>query len=151
MAIFWEAQEAAEWDMGRHQHPTSGQKPETPVVELGRLEEVVEKGSPIGRPAVSTNPDRWDLLDTEPPTRQHTLADIRPGHIYSRGLSGLASVGENVPNSGETWGPREWGGLAGWRLGDRDILLEMGEEEWDEELSEDRPGEAQEMKIEKSK
>jgi hypothetical protein len=36
-------------------------------------------------------------------------------------------------------------------LGDRDILLEMGEEEWDEELSEDRPGEAQEMKIEKSK
>jgi hypothetical protein len=38
------------------------------------LEEAEENGSPIGRPAVSTNPDPWDLSDTELPTRQHTLA-----------------------------------------------------------------------------
>ena len=42
-------------------------------------------GDPIGRSAVSTNLDPQDLLDTEPPTRQHTLADMRPPtHIQQR-------------------------------------------------------------------
>jgi hypothetical protein len=36
-------------------------------------------------------------------------------------------VREEVPNSQETWGPREWGGLAGVESGwDRDIFLETG-------------------------
>ena len=43
-----------------------------------RLEEAEEEGDPIGRPAVSTNMDLQDLSDTEPPTRQHIPADMRP-------------------------------------------------------------------------
>jgi hypothetical protein len=31
-----------------------------------------------------------------------------PWHICSRGLPCLASVGEDAPNSVETWGPMEW-------------------------------------------
>ena len=42
-----------------------------------KLEEA-EKGNSIGRPAVSTNMDPQDLLNTEPPTGQHTLDDMRP-------------------------------------------------------------------------
>ena len=40
--------------------------------------EAKEEGNPIGRPAVSTNLDTCDLSDTEPPTKQHTPADMRP-------------------------------------------------------------------------
>jgi hypothetical protein len=47
-----------------------------------KLEEAEEEDSPMGRPAVSTNLDLWDLRDTETPTRQHTSADIRhPTHV----------------------------------------------------------------------
>lgn len=42
--------------------------------------------------------------------------------MYSRGLPSLNSVREDAPNSGETWGPREWGGLIWWGWGG-DILL----------------------------
>jgi len=55
-----------------------------------------------------------DLSDTGSPTRQHIPADMSPPHIYSRGLLGLGSVRENVPNPQETGIPREWGGLVGW-------------------------------------
>lgn len=43
-------------------------------------------------------------------------------------LHGLAPVREDAPNFQETWCPREW---EVWWGGD--ILLEMGEEVWDEE------------------
>jgi len=43
----------------------------------GKPEEAEEEGDPIGKPAVSTNQDPWYLSDTEPPTRQHTPADMR--------------------------------------------------------------------------
>jgi hypothetical protein len=60
---------------------------------------------------------------------------MRPQHIYSRGLPGLASVREAAPNLGlEAPGS----GKAWWGWGD--ILLEMREEEWDEELLEGRLG-----------
>ena len=36
MAIFQEAQEAANRDRGRYVHPTNGQKLGTPLVELGK-------------------------------------------------------------------------------------------------------------------
>ena len=50
-----------------------------------KLEEAEEEGNPIGRPAVSTNLDHRDDSDTEPPTRQHTLAGMRlPTHIQQR-------------------------------------------------------------------
>ena len=43
-----------------------------------KLEEAEKGGDPIGRPAVFPQ----DLSDTEPPTRQHTPADMRtPTHI----------------------------------------------------------------------
>jgi hypothetical protein len=37
-----------------------------------------------------------------------------PQHIYGRGLLGLCSVREDVPNPQETGGPREFRGLGGW-------------------------------------
>jgi hypothetical protein len=43
----------------RFLHPTNELKSGSPVRE--RLEEVQEEGSPIGRPAVSTNLDSRDL------------------------------------------------------------------------------------------
>jgi hypothetical protein len=58
------------------------------VIELcnmENLEEAEEEGHPIGRPSVSTNLDPRDLSDTEPTTRQHTPADIRPQtHVHQR-------------------------------------------------------------------
>ena len=47
------------------------------------------EGILIGRLAVSTNPDLWELPET-------TIQG--PQHIYSRGLTGLASVGEDEHN-----------------------------------------------------
>ena len=52
----------------------------------------------------------------------------------------LDSVREDTTNPQETSGSREWGGLVMWGLGSGDILLETGEELWDVEQSEGRPG-----------
>jgi hypothetical protein len=55
------------------------------------------------RPAVRTNLEPQYLSDTEPPTRQHILADMRPPiYMYSRGLSGLVLVREDAPNHQKT-------------------------------------------------
>jgi hypothetical protein len=40
----------------------------------GRIEGDKGEGIPIGRPAVSTNPDPLEIPETEPSTRQHTWA-----------------------------------------------------------------------------
>jgi hypothetical protein len=60
----------------------------------GKIKEAEGEGDPIGRPAFSTNPDPWKLSETELPTRQHIWAG--PRHRYSRGMSDLASVGEDL-------------------------------------------------------
>ena len=104
-----------------------------------RLEEA-EKDYPIGRPAVSNNLDPQNFSDTELPTRQHRLADMRPRHTGSIGLPGMASVRGGAPNPLETWGPRMWGGLVVWGLRGGAILLNSREEEWDEEQLEGRLG-----------
>jgi hypothetical protein len=67
--------------------------------------EEVEEGDPIGRPAVSTNLNPWDLSDTEPPARQHTWTDLGPlTHIQQRAAwSGLNERWR--PNLQETWDP----------------------------------------------
>jgi hypothetical protein len=62
---------------------------------MGRMEEAEEEGDPIGIPAMSTNLDPSELPDIE----LHQIHSIQeliqgPRHIYSRGLSDLASVGE---------------------------------------------------------
>lgn len=62
------------------------------------MEEAEEEGAPIGRPAGSTNLDLWELPNTELPTRQHKKLSQCPGHMYNGGLSGLVSVGIDVPN-----------------------------------------------------
>jgi hypothetical protein len=43
-----------------------------------QLDEAEKESYTIGRPAVSTTLDSQDRSDTEPPTRQHTPADMRP-------------------------------------------------------------------------
>ena len=58
--------------------------------------------NPIGRPTVSTNPDPSELSETKPPTKEHTLAGLRPQKLCSRGLPCVASVGEDEPNPAET-------------------------------------------------
>jgi hypothetical protein len=60
------------------------------------VEEFEEEGDPIGRLAVSTNWDPRDLLNSEPPTRKYTLADLRSLTRIHRRLCGLASV-NNLP------------------------------------------------------
>jgi hypothetical protein len=56
------------------------------------MEEAEEEGDNIGRTAVSTHANPCVPTDTEPPTRQHTGAGPRSGHIKQRtassGLSG---------------------------------------------------------------
>ena len=44
----------------------------------GRIEGAEGDGNPIGRPTVSTNLDPWELPETEPPTKEHTLACPKP-------------------------------------------------------------------------
>jgi hypothetical protein len=102
-----------------------------------RLEEAEKEGDPVGVPAVSSNLDPGDLLNTGLPTRQHTPADMRPP-IYSRGLLGLGTVREDTPNPQETGGPREFRDLVGWVVGGGGILMETrgGKEVWDVEQSE---------------
>jgi hypothetical protein len=49
------------------------------------MEEAEEEGNPIRRPVVSTNPEPWELPETEPPTWQYTWAGPRPPtHIQQR-------------------------------------------------------------------
>jgi len=72
-----------------------------------KLEETEEKGDSVGGPAVSTNMDTWNLLDTEPPIRENMPTDRGPQLIYNRGLRDLGSVREHEPNIQETGGPRE--------------------------------------------
>jgi hypothetical protein len=82
-----------------------------------RLKEFEEKGDPIGGPAVLINLDPQDLSNTGPPNRHHTPADMRPQHIYSRGLPGLCSFRDDAPNPQDTGGPREFRGQMGRRVG----------------------------------
>jgi hypothetical protein len=89
------------------------------LLNWGRLKEAEEKGNPVERPAV------WINLDSPPKiswTLDHQTGSIHqliwgPQHTYSRGLPGLCSFRDDVPNPQETGGPGSlevrWGG--GWR------------------------------------
>jgi len=53
-----------------------------------KLEEAEEEGNPVGGPAVSINTDSWHLSDTGSPTRQRTLAEMRPPTHIQQGIQG---------------------------------------------------------------
>jgi hypothetical protein len=107
----------------------------------GMLEEAEEEGQPHGKtsslnwPRPPRSLRHLRCLTRQQPGSIHQMI-WGPQHIYSRGLPGLASVREDVPNPGETWDPREWEGL--WSRGvGGDTLLEtgLGEDIWDGEQS----------------
>jgi hypothetical protein len=89
-----------------------------------KVEEAEEEGNPVGEPALSINLDSWDLSDTGPPTRQHTLADMRSlAHIHHRTAGSIYVQSEKMhltlkrleaPRSREVW----------WGRGN--ILMETG-------------------------
>jgi len=62
----------------------------------GRIKEAERESNPLGRPAVSTNPDPRELPETEPRTQNMHGPIQGPWHKYSNGLHSLASVGEDV-------------------------------------------------------
>ena len=62
--------------------------------------EETKEGNPIGRPAVSTNMDPWELPDTEPRTSIHELFQGTPD-IYSRGLPRLEALEAGRPSREE--------------------------------------------------
>ena len=72
-------------------------------MNLGRTDEAEGEQDPIGKPAVSTNPDPRELPETEPPTRSTHGLVRGPWQIYIRGLPDLASVGDDVLNPQEPW------------------------------------------------
>jgi hypothetical protein len=73
-----------------------------------KLEEAEEEGNPIGKPAVSTNLNPWDLRHWghEPGSTYELVWS--PRHICNGVLPSLDSV------LWETWDPREWGSLVAW-------------------------------------
>jgi hypothetical protein len=72
-----------------------------------RTEEAEKENDPKGRPTVSTTSDPREFPVTETPTRSIPGLVQGPGRVCSRGLPGLASVGEDVITPLEPWGPRE--------------------------------------------
>jgi hypothetical protein len=48
----------------------------------GMIEGSQRDGNPIGRPTVSNYQEPWELPETEPPTREHTWAGLRPMATY---------------------------------------------------------------------
>jgi hypothetical protein len=72
------------------------------MVELGEgLKKLKERVTPTQISSVSTNPDPREFPETEPPTRNiHGL--VRGCYVCSRGVPGLASMGEDALNPGKT-------------------------------------------------
>lgn len=69
--------------------------------------ERLEEGDLIGIPTISTKLDPQDLSDNEPPTRQHTLADMGPAKHWKQRTAWFGHREDAAPNPQETWGPRE--------------------------------------------
>jgi hypothetical protein len=65
----------------------------------GRIKGTGGNSIPLRRRTVSTNLDSWELPETEPPTKEYTLACPRPqAHMEQRTKSFLASLGKDVFN-----------------------------------------------------
>jgi hypothetical protein len=79
-----------------------------------KLEEDEKEGNPVGGQVVIINLDPRDLSDTGPPNSQHIPAEMRPQHVYSRGLLGLGLLSDDAPDPQEPGGYRKFKGLLGW-------------------------------------
>ena len=55
----------------------------------GKIKGPEVDGNPTERPTESTNLDPWELSESEPPTKEHTWAEMRPigTHVADRKLS----------------------------------------------------------------
>jgi hypothetical protein len=123
MAVFWEALQGAETDAGTYTQSLDWSWGLL-WLNLGKGERSWGGGWPpnkISSYQITQTPEISQTLRHQPGSIEELVRG--PWNIYSRGLPGLASVGEE-PNPWETWGPRVWGSLVGG--GDGDILLETG-------------------------
>ena len=86
MTSLWKTPKTAERVRCRYLYPNNGFKLLTLCDWIKKkLEEIEEEGNPVGGPAISRNLVPQAFSDTEPPTRQHTLADTKPAtHIQQR-------------------------------------------------------------------
>jgi hypothetical protein len=111
MVVPWKVQQAVDWDRNILTHNLWTEVWDPYGRIRGRIEEAEGKGDPIERPAVSTNLDSWEIPEINRAINQAAIHGLvqGPRHIYSTRLPGLASAGENAPNPGETWGPKEGG------------------------------------------
>jgi len=96
---------------------TNGLKWGTPVIQLGETgwKKLRMRVSLLEdqKPQLTWTPEISQTLSHHHPSSIYQLVQ-GPGHIYSRGPPGLASVSEDAPNPQETWGLREWGDQSGW-------------------------------------
>jgi hypothetical protein len=136
MADLCEAQQVADWNRCRYLTPSQLSEVGDPC---GWIRERLEAAEEMGDPH---REDQQFQLTQTPEISQtlshqsgsiHELVWAPQGPptpltlIYIRGLPGLTSVGEDIPNPWETWSPREWGGLVGLGLGwGGNALLETG-------------------------
>ena len=85
MSLNRKTQQAAESIGCKYLHPTNGQKLLAPVVELGKSWKKLRRRANLKEDQLSQLNWTPKISDTEPPTRQHTPADICPStHIQQR-------------------------------------------------------------------
>ena len=70
-----------------------------------RIEDPEGERNSTRRPTESTTLDPWQLSETEPPTKEHKRAELRP-HLI--GLPCLPTMEEAISNPAETWYTRAW-------------------------------------------
>jgi hypothetical protein len=79
----------------------------------GRLMEAEEKGRRTN--SLSLDPEIFQTLDHQTVSAHQLIWG--PQHIYSRGLLGWCSFGDDASNPQETGGPREFRVQVGWGMG----------------------------------
>jgi hypothetical protein len=92
-----------DWSRCRYPQPSIGWRPGTLEKELGEELKSLKEMVMCSKINIVNTLDLWELPDTEWPTEEHTRADLGPPNICSRGLPCLASVGDDMSNSVETW------------------------------------------------
>ena len=103
----------------------------------GRMEDTEKEDYPIGRPAVSTTPDPWDVSETKSPTRQHTVAGQRSWtHIQQK----IAWSGQSMRRCTESLRDLRYQSREGGLVVGKHCLSNRRKEECDKEVWEREPG-----------